>query len=323
MGFRTWLESSALEALISDIVARHPGLRMEAYEGREKIELMSIEVPEDSRGAGTGTEAIRRLQDYARSVGKPIVLRPEASRGRKGDLDRFYKNLGFVHNRGRNTDFVLSSPTSRTMYWRPRMDENAEITDKWPVAKWKYDMDDPEDRKRYENDRNDAIALLMKSRVAKSDKVISERIVKETYVITCWRGFNQYSYDRDVSTRDGRLFISSEKAMEGILWFSHSLQSNSSFSTGGPKEHALSYAKQYDEGYLLTYPLRCTRSYKLMQNEDGSSSEEQAEGLGPEWTKIFGRSYLLPNGWSLTWQSQMFMSFRGVLEIDGSMIRKV
>lgn len=323
MRFRTWLESSALEAVVSSIVARHPGLKPDAYEGREKIELMSIEVPEGSRGMGVGTDVVRAIQDYARSVGKPIVLRPEADRGRKGDLDRFYRSLGFVHNRGRNTDFVLSSPTSRTMYWRPNVDEGAEITDNWPVAKWKYDMNDPEDRKRYEDERNGAIELLTKIRGAKSNKVVSERLIEEPYTITCWRGFNQYSYDRDVSKDGNRLFISSERAMEGILWFSHSLQSRSSFSTGGPKEHALSYAKARGKGYLLTYPLRCVRSYKSIRNEDGGTSEQQAEGLGPEWTNMEGKSYLLPNGWSLTWQSQMFMSFKGVLEIDESMLRRV
>lgn len=119
MEFRTWLEHSGLDALVSAAMERHPGLRLDAYETKDKIELMSIEVPEGSRGAGVGTEVVRSLQDYASSVGKPIVLRPEAQRGRKGDLDRFYRGLGFVHNRGRDTDFVLSSPTSRTMYWRP------------------------------------------------------------------------------------------------------------------------------------------------------------------------------------------------------------
>ena len=124
MNFRNFLESAALGALVSDIVSRHPGLRLDAYETREKIELMSIELPRESRGLGVGTEVIRELQGYARSVGKPIVLRPEAERGRKGDLERFYRGLGFVHNRGRNVDFVLSSPTSRTMYWRPLEETN-------------------------------------------------------------------------------------------------------------------------------------------------------------------------------------------------------
>lgn len=119
MEFKTWLESSTLDLLVSYILKRHPGLELSAYETSNKIELTSIEVPEEFRGSGIGTKIVRELQDYARSVAKPIVIRPEAERGRKGDLERFYKSLGFVHNKGRNTNFILSSPTSRTMYWTP------------------------------------------------------------------------------------------------------------------------------------------------------------------------------------------------------------
>jgi hypothetical protein len=315
MNFRNFLESSGLDAIVADIVSRHPGLRLDAYETREKIELMSIELPRESRGVGVGTEVIRELQGYARSVGKPIVLRPEAERGRKGDLERFYRGLGFIHNRGRNVDFVLSSPTSRTMYWRP-LDESVRVTDRWPLNKDTYDMDTPEGRRRYEDELRDVLAGMGGG----SRKVVSEEVVREPYTITCWRGFNQYSYDRDVSERGGRLFIDSGRAMEGILWFSHSLQAPSAFSSGGPREHALSYARKYDVGYLLTYPLRCTRVYKAVRYEDGRVSSERLGGLGSEWTGIEEKSYLLPRGWSLTWQTQMFMSFRGSLEIDESML---
>jgi len=184
------------------------------------------------------------------------------------------------------------------------------------VNKDRYDMGTPEGRKEYE----DAVQFAM---AAAGRKPVSERVVREPYTITCWRGFNRYSYDRDVFTKGGRLFISSEKSMEGILWFTHSLQDRSTFDKGGPEEHALSYAQAHDEGYLLTYPLRCTMAYKATEYDDGHVSEDYAEDLGPGWTKMHRRSYLLPRGWSLTWQSQMFMSFKGVLEVDASMIKRV
>lgn len=319
MRFRIWLESSGLDAVVSGVVERHPGLKLVAYEAKEKIELMSIEVPEGSRGMGVGTEAVRAIQSYARSVGKPIVLRPEADRGRKGDLERFYKGLGFVHNRGRNTDFVLSSPTSRTMYWRPRLDEGGRVTDRWPLNKATYDMETPEGRRRYEDELRDVLAGMGGG----SRKVVSERVVREPYTITCWRGFNARSYERDVAERGGRLFMSSERAMEGILWFTHSLQSPSAFHSGGPEEEALSYASKYEEGYMLTYPLKCTRAYRSVRYEDGRTSDEHVDGLGSGWTRMWDKSYLLPSGWSLTWQNEMFMSFRGALEIDASMLRRV
>lgn len=119
MKFRKWLESSGIESVLSGMVEKYPGVKLTAYESKEKIELMEIVVPENMRGRGIGTEIIRTIQNYASMVGKPVVLRPEADRGHKGDLYRFYRKLGFVPNKGRNMDYSLSSPTSRTMYWRP------------------------------------------------------------------------------------------------------------------------------------------------------------------------------------------------------------
>lgn len=118
--FKTWLENSGLNAFLSEMEKKYPQVKVEAYETSHKIELMQIVVPEEMRGSGVGTDIIRTLQNYASSVGKPIVIRPKAERGRKGDLERFYKGLGFVHNKGRNKDFTLSSPLAVTMYWRPR-----------------------------------------------------------------------------------------------------------------------------------------------------------------------------------------------------------
>ena len=52
-------------------------------------------------------------------MGKPIVLRPEPEPRKKKALMDFYKNLGFVANKGRKTDYTLSSPFSLTLYWKP------------------------------------------------------------------------------------------------------------------------------------------------------------------------------------------------------------
>lgn len=319
MEFRTWLESSGLDAVVAGVVDRHPGLKLVAYEAKEKIELMSIEVPEGSRGMGVGTEAVRAIQSYARSVGKPIVLRPEADRGRKGDLDRFYKGLGFVHNRGRNTDFVLSSPTSRTMYWRPGLDESVRVTDRWPVNKAMYDMDNPVERGHYERDLKDRLEGLGGS----PKNVVSKRLVSEPYTITCWRGFDRRSFDRDVREEGGRMSIAGDRAMEGMLWFTHSLQPKHDFD---PREYAVGHAR--GDGYLLTYPLVCERRYVSIKYDDGSSSTEAPEervngtelnGKGVLWGKI----YDLPPGWFFTWQVQKHIGFKGSLRIEEGMLERV
>jgi len=107
-----------MEELLNQIRAEYPFLKIWAFESPLKIELQQIEIPVEHRGGGIGSIVMKRLQSYARSVGKPIVLRPEAERGRKKDLERFYKGLGFVDNKGRHMDYSLSSPMAKTMYWR-------------------------------------------------------------------------------------------------------------------------------------------------------------------------------------------------------------
>lgn len=107
-----------IEELLDSIRLQFPFVKLLAFESKERIELQQIEVAKEQRGKGTGEHIIEMLKTYAQSVGKPIVLRPEAERGRKKDLERFYKRLGFVNNSGRNMDYTLSSPMAKTMYWR-------------------------------------------------------------------------------------------------------------------------------------------------------------------------------------------------------------
>lgn len=110
--------SNTIQELLDSIRNEYPFVKLWAFESNERIELQQIEVAKEHRGKGVGERIIETLKTYARSVGKPIVLRPEAERGRKKDLERFYKRLGFVNNSGRNMDYTLSSPMAKTMYWR-------------------------------------------------------------------------------------------------------------------------------------------------------------------------------------------------------------
>lgn len=107
-----------MQELLDSIRAEYPFVKLWAFESNTKIELQQIEVDKEHRGQGIGQKIIEMLKTYARMVSKPIVLRPEAERGRKKDLERFYKQLGFVNNSGRHMDYTLSSPMAKTMYWR-------------------------------------------------------------------------------------------------------------------------------------------------------------------------------------------------------------
>lgn len=104
-----------LDDVVSSVEKKTPGIKFYVGENRQRIELAKIEVPKDQRGGGIGASAVKELQAYAKKVGKPITLTPEAEPGYKQKLIDFYKRLGFVENKGRNKDHALSG----AMYWIP------------------------------------------------------------------------------------------------------------------------------------------------------------------------------------------------------------
>lgn len=107
-----------LNLVLEKINKKYPFASVSAFEAKHKIELSKIKIPKENQNSGVGSDIIKILQDYAREVGKPIVISPESEKGKKEALNRFYKKLGFVKNSGRNMDYTLSSPVASTMYWR-------------------------------------------------------------------------------------------------------------------------------------------------------------------------------------------------------------
>jgi len=110
--------NTILTELTNNLKSQFPGLDLFVWENDEKISLDNIVVPPEMRNKGIGTSVIKKLQEYARKVGKPIVLSPSPLKGKKEKLNRFYKKLDFKHNKGRNVDYTLTSPFGKTMYWK-------------------------------------------------------------------------------------------------------------------------------------------------------------------------------------------------------------
>jgi ribosomal protein S18 acetylase RimI-like enzyme len=111
------IKSDDLQSLVTKLEESYPGLTLSAYEADYKIHIQEIRV--ENKGQGIGTKVIRELQEYARRVDKPIVLSPEPEPRKKQALFRFYKSLGFVVNKGRKRNYMLSLPFGPTMYWKP------------------------------------------------------------------------------------------------------------------------------------------------------------------------------------------------------------
>ncbi len=80
---------------------------------RGNIELVNIEVSRDSRQQGAGTAALNALTDYADRSGALIWLSVADRDSKTGTTSRnrlvkFYRQFGFIPNKGNNKRFELS-----------------------------------------------------------------------------------------------------------------------------------------------------------------------------------------------------------------------
>ena len=71
------------------------------------FELSAIYIPKSLRGQGIGGELMTRITDYADQVGKIINLTPSTDFGASSvsRLKKFYKQFGFIENKGRKINF--------------------------------------------------------------------------------------------------------------------------------------------------------------------------------------------------------------------------
>ena len=102
---------------IDDLLAKYPDVKIDASVNKNDLNLSRIVVPKDMRNQGIGTQIMSDLSEYADSIGKRITLTPSSDfGGNVGKLKDFYKDLGFVENKGRNKDFS----TREAMYREPK-----------------------------------------------------------------------------------------------------------------------------------------------------------------------------------------------------------
>lgn len=121
MQFLQWFENDdQLQQLIKSLKAQHPEIQsLFVYESGHEVKLDDITILPEMRGKGVGSIVMQALKQFAASVGKPLVLTPDANKGKKGALDRFYRGHGLIYNKGRNKDYSLGGTFGPTMYWRP------------------------------------------------------------------------------------------------------------------------------------------------------------------------------------------------------------
>jgi GNAT superfamily N-acetyltransferase len=104
--------------IFADVMDKYPDVKLDIYGSPERgFTIGRIEVPEGQRNSGIGSNVMREVLDRADQVGAQVNLTPsDAFGGSVNRLRDFYRNLGFVENRGRNKDFS----TRETMYRTPQ-----------------------------------------------------------------------------------------------------------------------------------------------------------------------------------------------------------
>ena len=85
----------------------------EVYLSGDSLRLMSLIVPKANRKRGIGSQAMQMLNQFADQHGLRITLTPGVKDGYHGTtsynrLVRFYRNNGYIQNKGRNKDYSLS-----------------------------------------------------------------------------------------------------------------------------------------------------------------------------------------------------------------------
>lgn len=91
--------------------------------------INSIRVKKEFRQKGFGRAVILRIKKFADDHKLIISLSPFAEPRYKEKLDKFYKSLGFINNKGRKKDYQLDEPFARTMYRRPGVNEGADTNE--------------------------------------------------------------------------------------------------------------------------------------------------------------------------------------------------
>ena len=101
-----------VSALASDLEAKYnlKSLFLGDMASRNAIELHSIIVNREDQGKGTGSKVMQELIKYADDNGKIMVLDPGLLDKQHGTtsqsrLRKFYKQFGFIDNKGRNKNY--------------------------------------------------------------------------------------------------------------------------------------------------------------------------------------------------------------------------
>ena len=150
-----------------------------SFLGDGDLRLCNLIVPREKRKQGVGSEAMRRLTEFADQHGLRLLLSPGIRDSYQGTTSRsrlvsFYRRFGFVPNKGRKIDYRISDGM-----WRKPIPPIQRQASREPKV-YRFDFDqtlcrpDPHsmyDTYDYTLEANQKMVQLLKQYAAQGDKV--------------------------------------------------------------------------------------------------------------------------------------------------------
>jgi len=106
--------AQTVDQIESTLIEEFEDLKLSISGRNDNVTLNKIIIPEGQRSQGVGSQVMQRIMDWADQNGKTVALTPSKDFG--GSVSRlksFYKQLGFVDNKGSNKDFEISESMLR------------------------------------------------------------------------------------------------------------------------------------------------------------------------------------------------------------------
>ena len=118
------------DVTLDDISKKYEDVTIDVFEKENVLSLDRIIVPEGKRGEGIGSNVMQDLIDYADKNNLKIILTPSKDFGATSvtRLKKFYKQFGFIDNKGKNRDFSHKE----SMYRNP--EEVVSKTEEAPIV---------------------------------------------------------------------------------------------------------------------------------------------------------------------------------------------
>lgn len=122
------MQNNTLKAIksLNDIKTKYKNQtdQLNIFENKDNtISINNLVVKQNLRNKGIGQNILNDIIDYADKKGKTIILTPTNQYMTKSRLTNWYKENGFVENKGKNTNFSISD----TMYRLPKNSINNNI----------------------------------------------------------------------------------------------------------------------------------------------------------------------------------------------------